>query len=184
MGTRKMLAFEIAVIALVAMPLRAQEKSKPRDPGAPLLVQVVFNEYEGEKKLSTLPYAIPVNADTRETSLRMGIRVPINVGGAQGQESKVVYQDVGTDIDCSAEPLEGERFRVHLRTGRSSIYHPGGVRQSKTGPAISMEQPLFSHFSTSLNLLMRDGQTVQSTMATDPVTGRVLKIDVTLQVAK
>jgi hypothetical protein len=43
---------------------------------------------------------------------------------------------------------------------------------------------VFSGFRSSVQLLMRDGQTVQSMMATDPVSGRVLKIDVTLNVVK
>ncbi len=45
-------------------------------------------------------------------------------------------------------------------------------------------QPVIRTFRTSLKLLMRDGQTVQSTMATDPVSGRVLKVDITLSVVK
>jgi hypothetical protein len=33
-------------------------------------------------------------------------------------------------------------------------------------------------------MVLRDGQTAQSTSATDPISGEVLKIDVTLNVVK
>lgn len=175
---RKILALTTATIALLAIPLRAQEKEKPRDEVTPLRVEVVFTEYQAEKKISSLPYTIPVTAAERNrniTRLRMGIRVPINTGGVEGKTPKFTYQDVGTNLDCWARPLGGGLFELSLNAERLSL---------NKSPGISAEQPLFSQFSTQLNLIMRDGQTLQSTMATDPVTGRVLKIDVTLQVAK
>jgi len=39
-------------------------------------------------------------------------------------------------------------------------------------------------FNSSFQVLLRDGQTNQYTSATDPVTGEVTKIDVTLNVLK
>ena len=44
--------------------------------------------------------------------------------------------------------------------------------------------PLFRRFETSLDPLLRDGETVQAIASTDPVTGEVVKIDVTLNVVK
>jgi hypothetical protein len=39
-------------------------------------------------------------------------------------------------------------------------------------------------FKAELNLVLRDGQTVESTVGTDPVTGRVSKIEVTFALVK
>ncbi|MFN8095044.1 MAG: hypothetical protein U0599_22980 [Vicinamibacteria bacterium] len=44
--------------------------------------------------------------------------------------------------------------------------------------------PLFRRFETHVNPLLRDGQTIQTIASTDPVTGEVVKIDVTLNVLK
>jgi hypothetical protein len=44
--------------------------------------------------------------------------------------------------------------------------------------------PLFRRFDTNLELWLRDGQAVQAIASTDPVTGEVVKIDVTLDVVK
>jgi hypothetical protein len=43
---------------------------------------------------------------------------------------------------------------------------------------------MFRSFRASFVPLLRDGQTVQYTAATDPVSGEVVKIDVTVTVLK
>jgi len=45
-------------------------------------------------------------------------------------------------------------------------------------------QPIVRQYRSTMTLLLKDGQTVQRSMATDPVSGRVLKVDVTLNVVK
>ena len=44
--------------------------------------------------------------------------------------------------------------------------------------------PSFRNFNSSFTALLRDGQTMQYTSATDPVSGEVMKIDVTVAVMK
>jgi hypothetical protein len=43
---------------------------------------------------------------------------------------------------------------------------------------------LFRRFDTNLNAVLRDGQSLQTVASTDPVTGEVVKIDVTLSVMR
>ena len=43
---------------------------------------------------------------------------------------------------------------------------------------------MIRRFNASFNLLLRDGQTIENTMATDPVTGHLWKIAVTLRAVK
>jgi hypothetical protein len=65
---------------------------------------------------------------------------------------------------------------------RSSAYSPqGNLPDAK---ALSSDSPVIQQFRSQLNLLIRDGQTIQSTVSTDPVTGRVIKVDVTVNVVK
>jgi len=42
--------------------------------------------------------------------------------------------------------------------------------------------PLFRRFDTNLEPWLRDGQSIQTIASTDPVTGEVVKIDVTVNV--
>lgn len=200
----KFVALEMISFLILAAAAAAQNAPKQPKPLIPLKVDVVFNEYEGAKKASSLPYALSVNANDKgeyiRSSLRMGLRVPFRTGGNQFQ-----YQNVGTEIDCTAQTVDPGTVEISLGLRRSSVYSSQGVRfhganyefdrnlpeargapeQGTEGRASTVPLgPVFSQFSTNLNLIMRDGQTIQSTMATDPVSGRVIKVDVTLHVVK
>src|SRR5215216_1585525 len=75
----------------------------------PLDVEVVISRYQGDKKISSLPYSLSVNAGGRgeRTSLRMGASVPMpsmappTVDGkpvtGMLQVNPVTYQDIGTN---------------------------------------------------------------------------------------
>jgi|SRR5712692_3996227 len=193
MRTMRLLVALFVIGMLVAPAGRAQEKPKAAEeprPITPLKVQVVLTEFEGEKKISSLPYTFFVNADDRrgrpETSLRMGLRVPAAVS-TKDSTPAVQYFDVGTNIDCSAQTTEDGRFRLQMVVERSSLYAAGPEKKLldwKPGdPPLTM-QPIIRQLRVASSLLVRDGQPVQSTTATDPVVGRTLKIDVTAAVAK
>lgn len=157
----------------------------------PLRVQVVFSEFDGEKKVSSFPYTFLVNADDHSgqtASVRMGLRVPVATGSRPGADAPVQWQyvDMGTNLDGRAEKTADGRFVLHLGVERSSAYSPGaeGKPTSVAGREVTNAQPVIQQFRTSINMLIRDGQTIQSTVSTDPVTGHVLKVDVTLNVVK
>lgn len=180
-----------AGVALLAMPLVLHAQESP-PPGSqlktvivPLKVQVTFSEFDSDKKLSSLPYTLNHNADTsRETrtSMRVGIKVPIQTSPNQFQ-----YQNLGTDIDCYVRGETGGAFRLTLELRRASLYTPGSdsrqIEWKPNDPAMP-GTPFFREFTGRVDALLRDGQTTQTTMATDPVSGRILRVDVTLTVIK
>jgi hypothetical protein len=204
-GKAKMLKHFMAatVFALLATEASAQdaksaEASKTVRPSdaktaeasknvVPLKVTVTFNEYDGEKKLSSLPYALFLKAD--ESShfvgrVRMGVRVPIWTGG---KDSAIQYQDVGSNLDCFAQAAEDGKYVLDLSLERSSIYPNSGGKDEY--PATSKldeqpHQPLLRTFRANLVLMLRDGQTTQNTIATDPLNGHIEKVEVTLNVVK
>jgi hypothetical protein len=55
---------------------------------------------------------------------------------------------------------------------------------TERGKALASNVPMFRSFDSSFQVLLRDGQTTQYTTATDPVSGEMTKIDVTLNVLK
>ncbi|HVS74091.1 MAG TPA: hypothetical protein VHE23_01600 [Candidatus Acidoferrales bacterium] len=181
----------LALFVLGSVPLHAQDKPKQTDapkPFIPLRLQVVFTEFEGDKKVSSQPYTIFTNSgDQGRTQMRMGVRVPVYTGGKETQ-AQFQYIDVGTNIDCKVLAAEGGQFRMELNLERSSAYSTSGPVE-KAGDArselqASSSQPTLRTFRSFVTLLLHDGQTLQSNMATDPATGRVLKVDVTLTVVK
>jgi hypothetical protein len=182
------LAFALAFNATV----RAQDKPAEQPPArtppviVPLKIQVVVSRYQGEKKISSLPYTLSVTAGSR-ASLRMGAQVPVMMapapvadGQKTPQSGPFQYKDVGTNIDCTvAQPMDEGRFRVDLIVDDSSIY-PDGSTASTTSPG----SPSFRQFRASDSMILKDGQTSQFTAATDKVNGETVKVDVTLTVSR
>ena len=172
----------------------AQEKAKAVEdarPAALLKIQVVFSEFDGEKKVSSRPYTL--STDDRDqageqrnnVSLRMGIKVPILT---QGKDSpQVQYMDVGTAIDCRVKRLEEGRYWLNFSIRRSSVYVPEGIvnsRESFLSAGEASGRPVLRDLSGQFFLILRDGETKQSSVATDPLTGRQVKVDVTLTIVK
>jgi len=170
----------------------AQEKAKAPEPekkaelwkdSALLRFQVVFTELDGEKKVSSLPYKLMLhsNAPGRAAALRMGLRVPVMTSPGQFQ-----YMDVGTNLDGRADKTEDGRFQVNFSIERSSLYWPSAEQKnvSASDTEVLSKQPTVQKFQGEVNVLIRDGQTIESMVATDPVTGHTLKVEVTLNVVK
>ena len=96
--------------------------------------------------------------------------------------SSYTYRDVGTNIDCGAtfdEAVPGI-FQLALTVSDSSL----GLDTPQSAAGVAPDVPSFRNFNSSFTALLRDGQTMQYTSATDPVTGEVMKIDVTVAVMK
>lgn len=181
---------------LGAQPAIAQEKptapveapQATADAQIPLRVQLVVSRYQGEKKISSIPYTLSVVANGRDsTSVRMGIQVPVPTtvpkAGAEGfpPMTSYNYRTVGTNIDCTARTIDAGVFRLDLTVEDTSVFVP-----EKEGPVASgvAGVPAFRNFTSRFTLLLRDGQTGQHTAATDPVSGEVLRVDVTMNVLK
>jgi hypothetical protein len=192
-------AFALASTALV----RTQDKpapaqSKPAAQSTPLKIQVVISRYQGEKKVSSLPYSLTVtggggridpNAGASfigRANLRMGAKIPIAAttfapaaGDAKaGTIQSFNYQDVGTNIDCEVWAVD-DRFRVQIAVDDSSVYP-----DDKDLPGTVKGNASFRTFRASDSMLLRDGGSGQFTTATDKVSGETVRVDVTLTVVK
>lgn len=182
----------LATLCLPLQYLRAQDKAqeKPKSeerakPAIPVKVQLVFTEYDGDKKISSMPYSFMAIADEKvggyySTSLRTGVRIPIEV---DGKDQKTIYMDVGSNIDCGVRSEDDGRFRVSLTFDRSALY-PNKSSEGERLVAEPNGQPLIRQFRTSENLILRDGQTSENIMSTDPLNGHVMRVSVTINVQK
>jgi hypothetical protein len=178
------LSMSVAV-ALVAgaIAVHAQDRAAP-SPVTPLKVQVVLSRYDGERKLASMPYTLLVNAGDRDNrvTLRMGVALPVTGVGANGPT--ITVHDIGTNMDCTASPTDDGRFRIGLAVNHTSVYETDQKHLQATIPRPGDSAQLVRSFTSSFSLLLRDRETSQSIAATDPVTGEVMRIDVTLTVVK
>jgi hypothetical protein len=187
MSQRTRLAAFLGLL-MAAAGASAQEPANPpeaKKPPIPLKLQVVFARHVGDKKVSNAPYTVSLNADLRPSKLRMILQVPIRTENKEGK-NEVVYKDVGNSLDCWAEALPGGRFRLNCSFDLSSFYSAEG--EGASPPAVrnvSLDNvPVFRSFRADGSIILGDGQTGQFTSATDPVSGDVLKVDVTLSLVK
>ena len=182
----------VAIVVCAWTGVDAQEKpaqaSQPAQPGfsgprIPVRVQFVLSRYKGEKKVTSLPYVLGVLTGGQKTSLRMGIQVPLATGvPGSGAFPSYSYKDVGTNIDCQAQDAGAGQFSLNVVIEGSSIHLD--TTSGSADKQIVRDVPAFQSFNASFAMLLRDGQTLQYASATDPISGEVLKIDVTLNVVK
>jgi hypothetical protein len=169
----------VVVPALLAVAAGAEEHRKLSKAAMPLEVQVVFARYKGETKIGSLPYSLSLNADQGPARVRTGINVPLKYADEE-IHGNVVYKSVGTHVDCRATTLGAGQYEVACTFEQSSVYTPesGGAAD---GEGAALVPPLLRNFSSQASFVLRDGQTAQYTAATDPLSGEVLKIHVTLR---
>jgi hypothetical protein len=169
----------------------AEARLKPKGPPALLRVQIVIARYQGDKKVASLPHALVVTADDKKVLLRMGVEVPIAVTSSRNEPgatpvTSFQYRNVGTNIDCRAEERGDGLYQLTMGVENSSVYTSSQGNASGASAEVAMvgDRPMFRTFNVSLNPVLRDGQSIQTVASTDPVTGEVVKIDVTLNVVK
>jgi hypothetical protein len=187
-------------MALVLIGVRAQENEpkvervpnlevkngkvvNDQPPETPLKIQIVITELDGTKEISRLPYSLNLLGthlqNRKEAHLRFGVRVPVTVAGGG-----FTYQDVGTNIDALALQRDDGTYRLDLTVDRSSVTMPMNGADWKPGDTNPSTQPLIRSFRDDFTVVATPGHPVQGTSAVDPVTGHVVKVEVTLSVEK
>lgn len=186
---KKMVVVVATAAVLTCVPVWGQEKSgatpKPKQI-TPVKLTITLSEYDGEKKVSNLPYSLLLNSETGEafafsTFTRTGVRVPVP---GMGNDGKTQFVDVGTNIDCGARTDDDGRFSVRLNFERSSLYFQGQGEEKGTIRTISGGQPYLPAIRAQSLVTVRDGQTVEALSAADPINGHVFRINITLNVQK
>jgi hypothetical protein len=190
MTRTRRLPIVITCCALVVVPAWARAQTKDTAPAAArpavtgLMADIVISRYQGEKRLSSLPYTVTVNTDNSVTRLRVGGQIPVatpTIAPASDEKTAVrsySYRDIGTNIDCQAVPADDGRYRLVVTIEETSVYGD----ESVTMPGRMTGAPAFRSFRTTNSLSLRHGQSVEFTSATDRVTGEVIKVSVKLTV--
>lgn len=154
-----------------------QPNSTNTQPGTPLRIQVVFTEFNGAKKISSLPYTL--YGVTHGSNGGAPIRLRYNVYYAHGLHDNV-------DIDCRISPKSAGRYKMDFNVARDWV--PGtseGTVVAPSGSASSDHEGLvIPSFTDTFSVEAGSGETVEGASAVDPLTGHVLKIEVILTALK
>jgi hypothetical protein len=179
----------LATLAIPSQNALAQSTppAEPADdhthPSIPIKVQLVFSEYDGDKKVSSMPYSFVAITEEKfgrhySTSLRTGVRIPIEVGAA---DQKATYMDVGSNIDCGIQSTDDNHYYVSLVFERSALY---SAEDKQLATHSANQLPLVRQFKANINTILRDGQTSESVVSTDPLNGHSLHVSTTVTAMK
>jgi len=153
-----------------------------------LMVDVTLSRYLNDKRLSSTPYTVSVVPGIR-SQLRMGGEVPVpSTSFAPAKEGEKAgapfasysYRPVGTAIDITADSGINGQWRLSITIDDTSIY-PADLAPPSTK---TTGAPAFRSFKSVNAVTLRDGQSLDYTMATDRLTGEVCRVSVKLTVAK
>lgn len=181
--------FLVALMVFVSPDASAQGGAA-QDAVMPVQVQVVISRYQGDKKISSTPYSVSARpGQVRGANLRLMTSVPIaSPAMAASDDPKEKpptffnYRDIGIQMEVGVQgPQEDGRYEVTTTISESSLA-PESSRPA--GAAIVPAPALVRSYASQNTQVLRNGQTSQYTAATDPVSGEVVRVDVTLTVPK
>ncbi|HVW03358.1 MAG TPA: hypothetical protein VHB78_00050 [Vicinamibacterales bacterium] len=186
------IAFVMVCGLLVGVvPAMAQQPAAtpPRD-SPTFKVDVVFSRFQGTKRISTMPYSLVVNSSQpgrpNSTNLRVGVDAPTGRAISSTQNGVTTtspeYKYVGTNIDCWITDRNTPTYEVHLNLQDYSLASQANGDTSTSAP--TRFDLAIRNFGVSNTLTMRDGQSVEFSVGTDPVTGETIRASVTIAALK
>lgn len=186
----------VALLVFAVVPKSYSQEKQPSGPQEtqppaqqlPVKLQFLITEYDGTKKVASMPYSatgITSSPHSRDAfgALRVGARIPIFANEKSGEET---YIDVGTNIDYWVWPRTDDRYLVSGTIELSSLYGHDSGDEPKTpsGDAITHGAPLLHQTRADFSIVLRDGKPEEALSVTDPITGRVFRLEVTADVMK
>lgn len=155
-----------------------------------LKVTVTISRWEGEKKIASAPYILMVvpsygnNAeagrDGDATTVQMGSETPVPVSEVKDGKptTSINYRNLGTNIQVQGRPVDEGRYNIYVSVQDTQL------SPAPAGTAAQGATPRYTTFRSINRLTLRDSQTSQYAVATDTITGQVVKLDVTMNVVK
>lgn len=151
-----------------------------------LMLDITISRYQGDKRLSSVPFTMAVTSERQRSTLRVGGDVPVPTmsvpsprdADATLKPTGFTYRSIGTNIDATAMEAGGGRYRVDLLIEESSVYPSSDA--AKEG--IMAGAPAFRSLRAQNTLMLKDGQSLEFTAASDRISGEVARISVKLTV--
>lgn len=144
------------------------------------IYKVVFLLYEVEdgKKINERTYTVPVNSvdgNTRDSSIRVGTRVPVATATTAGDNTVFQYLDVGLNIECNVTEQDN-KFIVHGDVELSSVVLPDQGTGPRSGPGL---QPVVRRIRQTFTTLVPPGKPTVVTTADDINSKKRMEVEIT-----
>jgi hypothetical protein len=156
-------------------PAKAPEEDKA--PGKRLLVRFQETRLRGESTTATRPYTVALHADAGQARVFVGAQVPITVSDKDGLATMI--KSAGVEARVSVATLPDGRYRLDAKFEEDSLLATGAGTEATTAGG----NPILQAAKGQSKLTLREGETVPFASAVDPVTGDVVRVDLTVTVA-
>jgi hypothetical protein len=166
------LMFVFALVsALPAQQPSTQEAAKPAETAYKLSFKIY--EMEDGKRINERTYVFPAistlaNQRTRPSSIKVGVRTPITV-----KEHETQYLDVGMNLDCSLEDVEG-RLMASISIELSNFAMPDQLEDPRRGG-----DPVLRQMRQGFRIQLPVGKPVMVTSLDDINSKKRTQIEVT-----
>ena len=179
---------------------QSQAKSKPAQSAtdhnktvAPHFFRLKFivKELEGKKIIDSRIYtteisALPLGAKTSvafdgDRSIRADARIPFltrsysSVGNLKDVHEQFHYVNVGTDIDCIAPKIIGQKLAMLVT---AHVYNTTSAKVLKSGGTSQYEEPIHQDNHWSSEVLIPIGQATVLFTSQEPTSTRTMELDV------
>jgi type II secretory pathway component HofQ len=156
-------------------PAKAPEEHKA--PGQRLLVRFQETRLRGESTTATRPCTVALHADAGRARVFVGTQAAITVADKDAPAS--MFKSAGVEARVSVTTLPDGRYRLDASFEESSVLAAG----TGTGATTAGGNPILQVVRGQSQVTLREGETVPFANAVDPVTGEVVRVDLTLTAA-
>jgi hypothetical protein len=174
----------IGTLLVLAFGRMASAQAPSPSEKIPVKLVVVISRYNGDRKVSSLPFTLLAIANGEKAYMGNSMNIPIStVSTTDGKSTpSVSYTNIGTSISGTITTDSGH-FKVNFNIDDKYVVDSPPSSTTTTGPA-SPDQPRFRNISFSGTVNLKEGEPKEIFSAADRSSGDVTKIDVTLTLDK
>jgi len=163
-----------AAASLGAARAGAQEQEAEKAPGRRLNVRFEERRQHGNSETASRSCTLSLHADAGGARFFVGAQVLITVNESEALTR--LFKNAGVTAEVTATTLPDGRYRLDARFEESSPL----ARGEDAGPAPPAENPILRVVKSESAVTLREGETVPFASAVDPVTGEIVRIDLTV----
>jgi len=186
-----------ALLGIAAGSVQGQEKTKEEGQQqnaarlfATVKVHFVLNEFDGEKKIASLPYSFLMSTDKEKgvgnPIYRNFIRTGSRLSVSPDKDGKMQYMEIGSNIDCGLNSDDAGQYLMRFNFERTALAPPptNDYDSRKGDPALNYAAIRLPTFRSTATVPLKDGRATEVMSAVDPLNGHTYTLTVTVTAQK
>jgi len=147
------------------------ESSTFKEQAAPVYkLAFAIYELQAGKKINERDYSVLLRADNNSNKLKIGTRVPIDIG-----EGKITYADVGFDMECSVVETADNKVGVRLDITVTNFAIP----EQNANPGSAGNRPVLRGVTERVRTVLVPGKPQVVTSMDDVNSTKRMQVEIT-----